>query len=100
MGVALGMLESNLSLESFSFFLFDPVFLDAKNKHIDFLEKKDMFLRLNHRGRACIQHRDLRETVPRSKWIDQLAKHSNDDLDGLYYYISTNPLICRIQDTK
>jgi hypothetical protein len=94
--MALEMLECNLSLESFSFFLFDPDFLVENNKHIVVLKKKDMFLRLNQRGRKYIQQHDLRETVSKSKWIDQLAKHTNDDLDGLYYYICTNPSVCRV----
>ena len=55
-----------------------------------------MFLQLNQRGRRTVQHPDIRETVSKSAWIDQLAKHSNDDLNGLYYYISTNPSICRL----
>jgi len=82
------MLECNLSLENFSFFLFD-------NFNRLRREKKQMFLRLNQRGRRSIQHHTLRETISKSAWIDQLAKHSIDDLDGLYYYISTNPSICR-----
>jgi hypothetical protein len=94
--MALEMLECNLSLESFSFFLFDPDFLIENNKHVVVLGKKDMFLRLNQRGRKYIQQYDLRETVSKSKWIDQLAKHTKDDLDGLYYYICTNPSVCRV----
>ena len=94
--MALEMLECNLSLESFSFFLFDPDFLVENNKHVVVLGKKDMFLRLNQRGRKYIQQHDLRETVSKSIWIDQLSKHTNDDLDGLYYYICTNPSVCRV----
>jgi hypothetical protein len=89
--IGLDMLHYNLSLEHFSFFLF------AHNYHKRyFMRKKQMFLRLNERGRKLVQHGDIRETVPKSVWVDQLSKHSMDDLDGLYYYISTNPSICRI----
>lgn len=81
------MLQYNLSLQYFSFFLF------YHNPNL--MKKKDMFLRLNERGRRSVQHRDIRETVPKSSWVDQLSKHSVDDLDGLYYYLSMNPSICR-----
>lgn len=86
--LGLDMLQFNLSLESFSFFLLDP-------NNPNLTKKKQMFLRLNERGRRLVQHRDIRERVEKSAWVDQLSKHSMDDLDGLYYYISTNPLICR-----
>jgi len=87
--MGLEMLECNLSLESFSFFLFDV-------NNCFLRDEKQMFLQLNQRGRRSVQHPDIRETVSKSAWIDQLAKHSNDDLNGLYYYISTNPSICRL----
>ena len=86
--LGLDMLQFNLSLEYFSFFLFD-------NNNLNLAEKKEIFLRLNMRGRRFVEHRDISESVPKSSWVDQLSKHSMDDQDGLYYYISTNPLICR-----
>jgi hypothetical protein len=86
--IGLDMLHYNHSLEYFSFFLFGH-----SNSNLG--KKKQMFLRLNERGRRSVQHGDIRETVPKSSWVDQLSKHSMDDLDGLYYYISTNPSICR-----
>jgi hypothetical protein len=86
--IGLDMLRYNLSLEHFSFFLFDP-------NDPNLTKKKELFLRLNKRGRRSVQHRDIRETLPKSSLVDQLSKHSMDDLDGLYYYISANPFICR-----
>jgi len=89
----LDMLEWNLSLENFTFFLFDVHYwiFDAY-----FLRrKKSMFLGLNQRGRKSVYRRDTRERVSKASLINQLAKHSIDDLNGLYYYISANPWICR-----
>ena len=86
--LGLDMLHFNLSLEFCSFFLFYPNNSDA-------VKKKQMFLRLNERGRRLVRHRDISESVPKSAWVDQLSKHSMDDLDSLYYYISTNPSICK-----
>jgi len=88
--LGLDMLHCNLSLEFFSFFLFYP-------NNSDPVKKKQMFLRLNERGRRLVRHRDISESVPKSTWVDQLSKHSMDDLDGLYYYISANPSICKLE---
>ena len=86
--IGLDMLQYNLSLEYFSFFLFD-------HNNVNLMKKKQIFLRLNQRGRRLIQYRDIRETVPKSSIVNQLSKHTDDDIDGLFYYISMHPWICR-----
>ena len=91
MELAFEMLECNLSLESVSLFLFD-----LHNYCV--VKEKQMFLRLNKRGRKSVHHPSIRETVSKSDLVTQLSKHSIDDLDGLYYYISNNPSICRPLD--
>mmetsp|Transcript_13822 Transcript_13822/g.32245 ORF Transcript_13822/g.32245 Transcript_13822/m.32245 type:complete len:503 (+) Transcript_13822:54-1562(+) len=89
--IGLDMLQYNLSLEYFSFFLLD-------HHTSNLTKKKQMFLTLNQRGRRLVQHRNIRETVPKSSIVDQLSKHTDDDIDGLFYYISTNPWICRLTE--
>eukprot|EP00536_Pseudo-nitzschia_multiseries_P003388 jgi/Psemu1/284390/fgenesh1_pg.52_\ len=85
------MLEGNLTLERFSFFLTDP----ENPEDLYPREKKELFLRLNERGRKSVQHRGVRERVSRASFVEQLARHSMDDLDGVYYYICANPSICK-----
>ena len=91
--LGLDMLHFNMSLEYFEFFPFD-------GSNVDVSMKKAMFLRLNNRGRRSVLHRDISESVPKSRWVEQLSKHSMDDLDGLYYYISANPLICKLDEKE
>ena len=86
--IGIEMLQYNLSLEHFSFFIFD-------HKNPMLTKKKQMFLRLNKRGRKLVQHPNIIETVTKCSWVNQLSKHCMDDLDGLYYYVSTNPSICK-----
>jgi hypothetical protein len=83
----LDMLNSNLFLESFSLL----------NEDAAIRQQREFFLRLNQNGRKLVQHGE-REMVPRSVWVDRLVKHS-EDLSGLFYYISTNPLLCHLDGT-
>ncbi len=87
----LDMLHFNMSLESFVYNPFEEINYEATGK-------KSMLLNLNKRGRRSILHRDISESVPKSRWVEQLSKHSMDDVDGLYYYISANPLICKMSN--
>lgn len=79
------MLEANLFLESFAIF----------NEDHDVRAKRAMYLRLNERGRKLVYLQP--EKASKGIWISQLARHS-DDLDCLFYYIGTNPTLCRLDD--
>ena len=88
--MCLEMLQSNVSLEEFIFY---PLDHEGNN---DVALKKELYLRLNYRGRKFVQCRDMsKSAVPKGAWVDQLSKHM-DDLDGLFYYISANPPLCQV----
>jgi hypothetical protein len=57
----------------------------------DFKLKKDNFLKMNELGR---EHLLTRENVHSSEWI-RFMDAVRDDLDGLFYLVRANPIICR-----
>ena len=56
----------------------------------EFILKKDIFLKMNSLGRDRLL---TRHNVPTRAWVEMMIG-VQDDLDGLFYLISTNPSLC------
>ena len=76
------MLEKNYDLER----------LVVSTSHKSVQEKVDYYRRLNEVGRGSLLRDDGKAT--REQWVDMLVS-VKDDLDCLFYFVSTNPAICQ-----
>ena len=79
------LLEGNYSIE-------DIIFISNATPGIGHDPLVSMYLKLNLLGRgALIQG----EQTSRQQWVEKLLE-VNDYLDGIYYFLSMNPLLCEV----
>ena len=79
------LLEENYSIE-------DIIFLSNATPGIGQNALVSMYLKLNQLGRGALIQGDQ---TSRKQWIEKLLE-VNDYLDGIYYFLSMNPLLCEV----
>jgi Leucine Rich repeat len=81
------ILEKNYELER----------LVVSSSHKTIKEKVEYYMRLNEVGRGNLLRNGGKAT--REEWVEMLI-HVGNDLDCLFYFISTNPAICQFANTS
>jgi len=72
------MMESNYTIES----------VRTTGRRMSLTSKIDMYVKLNRAGRIIL----VKEHATKSDWVDVLI-NNHDDMDAIFYFIRSNPLI-------